>query len=209
MINHKPCLKCGCSCLVSTSCPTLFANPWTVARQAPLSKGFSRQEYWSGLPYPYLGEIPNSEMNPGMELISCIDRQILYHWANREAVHAVTKFQISKIQSSSENFLHNSFLIPFSAGLFLPLVSISLLRIPILSPTSCGIPHSPPCPTPPRSLERFNKKCTKLRDRRSWNGIPVCLLLGTLLPSLSISFLTHKTRIKAQVSQGGCLDWKR
>ena len=78
MINHNPCLKCHCSCLVSTSCPTLFANPWTVARQSPLSKGFPRQEYWSGLPYPYLGEIPNSEMNPGMELISCIDRQILY-----------------------------------------------------------------------------------------------------------------------------------
>ena len=30
----------------------LFATPWTVARQAPLSMGFSRQEYWSGLPFP-------------------------------------------------------------------------------------------------------------------------------------------------------------
>ena len=36
--------------LVSKSCPTL-ATPWTVARQAPLSVGFSRQEYWSGLPF--------------------------------------------------------------------------------------------------------------------------------------------------------------
>ena len=32
-------------------CPTLW-DPWTVAHQAPLSKGFSRQEYWSGLPLP-------------------------------------------------------------------------------------------------------------------------------------------------------------
>ena len=37
--------------LVSESCPTV-ATPWTVACQAPLSMGFSRQEYWSGLPFP-------------------------------------------------------------------------------------------------------------------------------------------------------------
>ena len=34
----------------------LFATPWTVAHQAPLSMGFSRQEYWSGLPFPSPGE---------------------------------------------------------------------------------------------------------------------------------------------------------
>ena len=34
----------------------LFVTPWTVARQAPLSMGFSRQEYWSGLPFPPPGE---------------------------------------------------------------------------------------------------------------------------------------------------------
>ena len=33
----------------------LFATPWTVARQAPLSMGFHRQEYWSGLPFPAPG----------------------------------------------------------------------------------------------------------------------------------------------------------
>ena len=38
----------------------LFEIPWTVARQAPLSKGFSRQEYWSGLPCPPLGDLPAS-----------------------------------------------------------------------------------------------------------------------------------------------------
>ena len=41
----------SCS-LVTKSCPTLAA-PWTVARQAPLSMGFPRQEHWSGLPFPY------------------------------------------------------------------------------------------------------------------------------------------------------------
>ena len=42
---------------VAKSCPTL-ATPWTVACQAPLSMGFSRQEYWSGLPFPSPGDLP-------------------------------------------------------------------------------------------------------------------------------------------------------
>ena len=41
----------------------LFATPWTVAYQAPLSMGFSRQEYWSGLPFPSPGDLPD----PGIE----------------------------------------------------------------------------------------------------------------------------------------------
>ena len=40
----------------------LFVTPWTVARQAPLSMGFPRQEYWSGLPRPSPGEIPDPEI---------------------------------------------------------------------------------------------------------------------------------------------------
>ena len=41
-------------------CVQLFAIPWTVARQAPLSMGFSRQEYWSGLPFPPPGDLPDT-----------------------------------------------------------------------------------------------------------------------------------------------------
>ena len=47
--------------LVAQSCPTL-ATPWTVAHQAPLSRGFSRQEYWSGLPFPSPGDLPNPQI---------------------------------------------------------------------------------------------------------------------------------------------------
>ena len=43
----------------------LFATPWTVARQPPLSMGFSRQEYWSGLPFPFPGDLPNPGIEPG------------------------------------------------------------------------------------------------------------------------------------------------
>ena len=46
------------------SCVQLFATPWTVARQTPLSTGFSRQEYWSGLPYPSAGDLPNPGIKP-------------------------------------------------------------------------------------------------------------------------------------------------
>ena len=42
----------------------LFATPWTVAYQAPLSMGFSRQEYWSGLPFPS-PDLPDSGIEPG------------------------------------------------------------------------------------------------------------------------------------------------
>ena len=43
----------------SLSCDQLFATPWTAAYQAPLSLGFSRQEYWSGLPLPPPGDLPD------------------------------------------------------------------------------------------------------------------------------------------------------
>ena len=43
----------------------LFETPWTVARQAPLSMGFSRQEYWSGLPFPFPGDLLNPVIEPG------------------------------------------------------------------------------------------------------------------------------------------------
>ena len=59
--------------LVTKSCPTLAA-PCTVACQAPLSSGFSRQEYWSGLLFHSLGDLPTQESNP--DLLYC--RQILY-----------------------------------------------------------------------------------------------------------------------------------
>ena len=42
----------------------LFATPWTVAQQVPLSMGFSRPEYWSGLPFPSPGELPNPGIEP-------------------------------------------------------------------------------------------------------------------------------------------------
>ena len=43
----------------------LSATPWTVAYQVPPSMGFSRQEYWSGVPFPSPGDLPNPGIKPG------------------------------------------------------------------------------------------------------------------------------------------------
>ena len=50
--------------LLSLSRVRLFATPWTVAYQDPPSMGFSRQEYWSGLPFPSPGDLPDPGIEP-------------------------------------------------------------------------------------------------------------------------------------------------
>ena len=50
-----------------------FASPWTVAHQAPLSMGFPRQEYRSGLPFPSVGSLADTGIDPAF------GRKILYH----------------------------------------------------------------------------------------------------------------------------------
>ena len=47
----------------------LFATPWMVAYQALPSMGFSRQEYWSGLPFPSPGDLPNPGIEPGSPVL--------------------------------------------------------------------------------------------------------------------------------------------
>ena len=66
--------------VMSLSRVPLFATPWTVAHQVPLSMGFSRQEYWSGLPFPSPGDLPD----PGIEPRSPAGRHFNL-WATREA----------------------------------------------------------------------------------------------------------------------------
>ena len=54
-----------CVCMLSLfSCAQLFEMLWTVACQTPLSMGFSRQEYWNGLPFPPLGDFPDPGIKP-------------------------------------------------------------------------------------------------------------------------------------------------
>ena len=56
----------ACVCVQLLSHVPLFATPWTISCWAPLSVRFPRQEYWSGLPFPSLGDLPD----PGIEPVS-------------------------------------------------------------------------------------------------------------------------------------------
>jgi len=79
--NSVYCSEMCCAVLKSPSHVQLFETPWTVACQAPLSMGFSRQEYWSGLPYLLQGIFSAQVLNPGLPHF----RKILYCLSHREA----------------------------------------------------------------------------------------------------------------------------
>ena len=66
---------------MKSGCHQLFVTPWTVACQIPLSMEFSRQEYWSGLPFPSPGDLPDSGIEPGSPTL----RADLYCLSHRES----------------------------------------------------------------------------------------------------------------------------
>ena len=70
----------ACACLLSCfSHVQLFVTLWSVACQAPLSMGFSRQEHWSGLPCPPPGESSQPRDRIHISYVSCFGRRVLYH----------------------------------------------------------------------------------------------------------------------------------
>ena len=73
----------------SLSCVLLLVTLWTVAHQAPLSMGFSRQEYWSGVPFPSPGDLPNPGIEP-MSLALQADSLQLSHWRSPLIYYIVT-----------------------------------------------------------------------------------------------------------------------
>ena len=71
----------------------LFATPWTIARQAPLSMGFSRQDYWSELTFPFPGDIPNPGIKPGSPVLQA-------HTLPSELYVFITVFECNKLKQS-------------------------------------------------------------------------------------------------------------
>ena len=123
--------------LVAKSCLTL-ATPPTVARQAPLSMGFFRQQHWSG--FPSTGALPH----PGVELMSpAFGRRILYHWATWEA--------------PQKTYLHQKLFHRYKKGpkLFSPTPSLPFYPLP-------SYPRIPSPPTPPPA---FCASLQELSDR--------------------------------------------
>ena len=99
--------------LVAQSCLTV--TPWTAAHQAPLSLRFSRQGYWSGLPFPSPGDLPNPGIEPGSpalqanslptELQGKLDMYILNCLKFQEAINAcICKFW-TDVEKLGKNYL--------------------------------------------------------------------------------------------------------
>ena len=65
--------------LLSLSCVRLFVTPWAVAHQASLSKGFSRQESWSELPFPFPADLPNPGIEPASPVSPALVGGFFYH----------------------------------------------------------------------------------------------------------------------------------
>ena len=65
---------------------------WTVARQAPLSMGFSRQAYWSGLPFPSPGDLPDPEIKLKSPASPALPADLLSHPRNLSTVHNLSYY---------------------------------------------------------------------------------------------------------------------
>ena len=64
LLQHSDYLLKRWTCVLVCRHARLFATPWTAAHQAPLSLGFSRQEYWSGVPFPTKWDLPDTRLEP-------------------------------------------------------------------------------------------------------------------------------------------------
>ena len=107
-------LKACCAMLNHFSCIQLFVTLLTVARQAPLLMGFSRQEYWNGLPCPR----SYPEIEPGVSYIFCTGKWVLYHLHHLGSPvfqYQVANFNVAKLQSLLQQPNNFSY---FATGLF-------------------------------------------------------------------------------------------
>ena len=103
----------------------LFVTPWTTAYQAPLSMGYSRQEYWSGLPFPSPGEgiFLTQGSNPGLP--HC--RQRLYCLSHQGSLFRQYWLSTTSGNADCLHYNHSSFLI-MESPLYLALESIKIMR---------------------------------------------------------------------------------
>ena len=91
-------------CNKSLSCVQLFATSWTLAHQAPLSMGFSRQEYWSGLPFPSPGDLPNPRIKPRSPVLQVILYCLSYQGSATPPTPHHYPLQAGASQSESRHF---------------------------------------------------------------------------------------------------------
>ena len=92
LLHSNPNGHVACTCMPSCfSHDQLFATPWTIAPQAPLSVGFSRREYWSGLPSPPSGDLPTPGIKPVSLMSPALAGRFCITSATGEAHHVPSK----------------------------------------------------------------------------------------------------------------------
>ena len=156
----------------------LFVTPWTVAHQAPLCREFSRQEYWSGLPFPIPGDLPNPGIKP-----TSLSSPVLAGWlfTNCTTLEAPSCLLYSPIQSllyllfSSVALFIYLFLIEGWLLYSIMLVSTkhqheSAISLPMSLPTSTSLPPSSPS-HPSRLLPSLGLSSLSQTENSHWLSI--------------------------------------
>ena len=113
-------------CVSVTQSYLTLETPWTVAHQAPLSKGFSRQEYWRGLPFPSPGDLPNPGIEPTFPTLQ-VDSLL-----SEPPGKSPQFLDILKIQLSLERKLRH--IDPPIPGLYLPVQGLAY-TLPLSTPS--------------------------------------------------------------------------
>ena len=136
-------------CAQSLTHVQLFVTPWTVSlHQAPLSMEFSRQEYWSGLPFPPPGNLPN----PGMELTSPVSPALAGRFFTIEPSGKPQASEVNKLypflKCVSRSVMSNSFATPWTVACQVPL-SMGFSRQEYWR----GLPFPPPGDLPDPGIE--------------------------------------------------------
>ena len=140
-----------CVCMCMLSCAWLFAIPWTVVCQVPLSIEFSGQEYWSGFPFPIPRDLPNPGIKPR---ISSIGKGIT--------------FQCGPWESPSAKWLHNKYNVPFigiNADSILFKLRLFMTQLQPSSQHHGGFAYQDSDTT---LLEGKSPNCVTLRGRPDW-----------------------------------------
>ena len=118
--------------MCAPSCLLFFTTPRTVAHQAPLSKGFSRQEYWSGLLSPIPGDLPD----PGTEPQSPVSSVLAGGFLTTKLPHqSLNKCKATSVDGESGRLVAS----PWEAS---PTAHTSQFRTSVLITAPCGFPNS-------------------------------------------------------------------
>ena len=102
---------CMLSCFSSVR---LFVTLWTVAGQAPLSMGFSKQEYWSGLPFPSPEDLPNPGIEPTSPALQ-VDSLLLHHQGSPCKAVSSCRYFLTPARLRGDGLI-SSFLWPLTGG---------------------------------------------------------------------------------------------